>query len=145
MGSRLQQGVASNSRYGNARGRTAGDGGQTRLGNKIYRDQGQTGAKENRPSVDALRADLRRGKIDVVMVWSLDRLARSLRHLLQLSEEFHSLGVDLCVAKQAIDTTSPSGTLTFQVLGAVAEFEREILRERVRAGLQPNHYNFMTA
>ena len=102
---------------------------------KVYRDNGQSGAKESRPGLDALLADVRRRRIDVVMVWSLDRLARSLKHLLTLAEEFHSRGVDLYSHKQAIDTASPSGRLTYQVLGAVAEFEREMLRERVRAGL----------
>jgi DNA invertase Pin-like site-specific DNA recombinase len=89
-------------------------------------DQGQCGPKENRPGLDALLSDVRRGRIDVVMVWSLDRLARSLRHLLELSEEFRSLNVDLFAARQAIDTASPTGRLTYQVLGAVAEFEREL-------------------
>lgn len=102
---------------------------------KIYRDQGQSGAKENRPGLDSLLADVRRRRIDVVMVWSLDRLARSLKQLLALAEEFQALGVDLCSHKQSIDTASPAGRLTYQVLGAVAEFEREMLRDRVRAGI----------
>ena len=102
---------------------------------KIYRDNGVSGAKESRPGLDALLADVRRRRIDVVMVWSLDRLARSLKQLLTLAEELRSLGVDLYSHKQAIDTASPSGRLTYQVLGAVAEFEREMLRERVKAGL----------
>jgi DNA invertase Pin-like site-specific DNA recombinase len=103
---------------------------------KVYPDHGECGARQSRPGLDALLADVRRGRIDVVMVWSLDRLARSLRHLLELSEEFRSLNVDLFAARQAIDTASPTGRLTYQVLGAVAEFERELLRERVKAGLQ---------
>jgi DNA invertase Pin-like site-specific DNA recombinase len=103
---------------------------------KVYRDHGQCGATQSRPALDALLADVRRGRIDVVMVWSLDRLARSLRHLLELSEEFRSVNVDLFAARQAIDTSSAAGRLTYQVLGAVAEFEREMLRDRVRAGLQ---------
>ena len=103
---------------------------------KVYRDHGESGAKERRPALDSLLADVRRGRLDVVMVFSLDRLARSLKHLLELAEEFRASGVDLYSAKQSIDTASPSGRLTYQVLGAVAEFEREMLRERVRAGLQ---------
>jgi len=103
---------------------------------KVYRDQGESGAKESRPALGSLLADVRRGRLDVVMVFSLDRLARSLKHLLELAEEFRASGVDLYSAKQSIDTASPSGRLTYQVLGAVAEFEREMLRERVRAGLQ---------
>ncbi len=102
---------------------------------KVYRDHGHSGAKESRPALDALLSDLRRHRIDVVMIWSLDRLARSLKHLLALTEEFAALGVDLRAAKQAIDTASPASRLTYQVLGAVAEFEREMLRERVKAGL----------
>src|SRR5215470_17629579 len=102
---------------------------------KLYHDRGQSGAKESRPGLDVLLSDVRRRRIDVVMVWSLDRLARSLKQLLALAEEFHELGVDLCSHKQSIDTASPAGRLTYQVLGAVAEFEREMLRERVRSGI----------
>jgi DNA invertase Pin-like site-specific DNA recombinase len=73
--------------------------------------------------------------VDVILVWSLDRLARSLKHLLNISEECKSLGVDLVSLRQSIDTTLPAGRLTFQILGAVAEFARELLRERVKAGM----------
>jgi DNA invertase Pin-like site-specific DNA recombinase len=79
--------------------------------------------------------DLRRRKIDMVVVWALDRLARSLKQLLAIAEDCRSLGVDLVSLKQNVDTTLPAGRLTFQVLGAVAEFEREMLRERVKAGM----------
>ena len=79
--------------------------------------------------------DLRRRKIDVVVVWALDRLARSLKQLLSIAEECRAVGVDLVSLKQNVDTTLPAGRLTFQVLGAVAEFEREMLRERVKAGM----------
>lgn len=102
---------------------------------KIYRDAGQSGAKESRPALNLLLGDVARRKADVVIVWALDRLARSLKQLLALAEQFNSLGVDLVSYKQNIDTSSPAGRLTYQVLGAVAEFEREMLRERVRAGL----------
>jgi DNA invertase Pin-like site-specific DNA recombinase len=78
---------------------------------------------------------MRKRKFDVVVVWALDRLARSLKQLLNIAEECKSLGVDLVSLKQNVDTTLPAGRLTFQVLGAVAEFEREMLRERVRAGM----------
>jgi len=101
----------------------------------LYRDHGQSGAKSNRPALTALMNDLRRRKIDVVVVWALDRLARSLKQLLGIAEECRSLGVDLVSLKQNVDTTLPAGRLTFQVLGAVAEFEREMLRERVKAGM----------
>ncbi len=101
----------------------------------LYRDKGQSGAKQDRPALNSLLNDLRRRKIDVILVWSLDRLARSLKQLLTISEECRSLGVDLVSLRQNIDTTLPAGRLTFSILGAVAEFERELLRERVRAGM----------
>jgi DNA invertase Pin-like site-specific DNA recombinase len=101
----------------------------------MYRDHGQSGAKQDRPALNALLSDLRKRKVDVILVWSLDRLARSLKQLLTISEECRSLGVDLVSLKQNIDTTIASGRLTFSILGAVAEFERELLRERVRSGM----------
>ncbi len=101
----------------------------------VYRDKGQSGAKNDRPALTAMMNDLRRRKIDVVVVWALDRLARSLKQLLSIAEECRSVGVDLVSLKQNVDTTLPAGRLTFQVLGAVAEFEREMLRERVKAGM----------
>ena len=101
----------------------------------VYRDKGQSGAKNDRPALTSMLNDLRRRKFDVVVVWALDRLARSLRQLLTIGEECRSLGVDLVSLRQNIDTTLPAGRLTFQVLGAVAELERESLRERVKAGM----------
>jgi DNA invertase Pin-like site-specific DNA recombinase len=101
----------------------------------VYRDKGQSGAKNDRPALTAMMNDLRRRKLDVVVVWALDRLARSLKQLLSIAEECKSVGVDLVSLKQNVDTTLPAGRLTFQVLGAVAEFEREMLRERVKAGM----------
>jgi DNA invertase Pin-like site-specific DNA recombinase len=103
---------------------------------KIYRDTGQSGAKESRPALDSLLSDVRKRRVDVLVVWALDRLARSLKQLLSIAEECRSLGVDLVALKQNVDTTLPAGRLTFQVLGAVAEFEREMLRTRVKAGLE---------
>lgn len=101
---------------------------------RVYQDT-QSGAKENRPGLEALLADARSGKVDVVVVWSLDRLARSLKHLLDLMAEFRRLNVDFVCLKQDLDTSTPAGRLTYHVLGAVAEFERELLRVRVRAGM----------
>jgi DNA invertase Pin-like site-specific DNA recombinase len=101
----------------------------------VYRDKGQSGAKNERPALTVMMNDLRRRKIDVVVVWALDRLARSLKQLLSIAEECRAVGVDLVSLKQNVDTTLPAGWLTFQVLGAVAEFEREMLRERVKAGM----------
>src|SRR5580700_10097893 len=102
---------------------------------EVYRDKGQSGAKSVRPELTRLLGDLRKRKLDIVVVWALDRLARSLRHLLEIAEQCQSLGVDLVSLRQNIDTTLPAGRLTFQILGAVAEFERELLRERVKAGM----------
>src|SRR5713101_1430419 len=102
----------------------------------LYRDRGQSGAKQDRPALNSLLSDLRKRRLHVVLVWSLDRLARSLKQLLSISEECRSLGVDLVSLRQNIDTTLPAGRLTFQILGAVAEFERELLRVRVRAGME---------
>jgi len=79
--------------------------------------------------------DIRQRKVDVIVIWALDRLARSLKHLLTMAEECKALGVDIVCLNQNIDTTLPAGRLTFHVLGAVAEFEREMLRERVKAGM----------
>jgi DNA invertase Pin-like site-specific DNA recombinase len=103
---------------------------------KIYRDAGYSGAKESRPALDSLLSDVRKRKVDVLVCWALDRLARSLKQLLTIAEECRSLDVDFVSLKQNVDTTLPAGRLTFQVLGAVAEFEREMLRTRVKAGLE---------
>jgi DNA invertase Pin-like site-specific DNA recombinase len=102
---------------------------------QIFRDVGQSGAKESRPALDKMMTAVRHRKVDVVVIWSLDRLARSLKHLLTLTEEFQRVGIDFIAFKQNIDTGSPAGRLTYAVLGAVAEFEREMLRERVRSGI----------
>lgn len=101
----------------------------------VYRDKAQSGAKNDRPALNSMLSDLRRRQFDVIVIWQLDRLARSLKQLLTIGEECRSLGVDLVSLRQNIDTTLPAGRLTFQILGAVAEFERELLRERVRAGM----------
>ncbi len=99
-------------------------------------DHGVSGAKERRPQLDALLADVRRRKIDTIVLTKLDRLARSTRHLVTLAAELEALGVDLVVLDQAIDTTTPSGRLLFHMLAAIAEFERDLIRDRVIAGLR---------
>ena len=80
----------------------------------LYRDKGQSGAKTDRPALKSMMADLRRKKFDVLVVWALDRLARSLKQLLAISEECRALGVDLVSLKQNVDTTLPAGRLTFR-------------------------------
>jgi DNA invertase Pin-like site-specific DNA recombinase len=101
---------------------------------KVYPD-GKSGAMSDRPALNEMLDDLRKRKIDVIVVWAFDRLARSLKQLLSIAEECQSLSVDLVSLKQNVDTTLPAGKLTFSVLGAVAEFESEMLRERVRSGM----------
>ena len=100
-----------------------------------YVDAGQSGAKERRPALDELLADVRRRKVDVVACTKLDRLARSVHQLVAMGREFESLGVDLVVLDQQLDTSTPSGRLMFHVLGAIAEFERDLIRDRVIAGM----------
>ena len=99
-----------------------------------YIDQGVSGAKDSRPALDKMMADARRGKIDRVVVFKFDRFARSTAHLLRALEEFQALHIDFVSVTEAIDTSTPMGRMTFTVLGAVAELERSLTIERVRAG-----------
>jgi DNA invertase Pin-like site-specific DNA recombinase len=99
-------------------------------------DHGISGAKASRPALDALLTAARARRLDVVLTTKLDRLARSTRHLVGLAAELEALGVDLVVTDQAIDTTTPAGRLLFHVLAAIAEFERDLIRERVVAGIR---------
>ena len=99
-------------------------------------DHGVSGAKARRPGLDALLVAVRRRKVDVVVCTKLDRLARSLEHLVALGGEFKALGIDLIVLDQAIDTTTSAGRAMFGMLAVFAEFERDLSRERVVGGLQ---------
>src|SRR5205823_11255826 len=99
-------------------------------------DHGISGAKEKRPALDGMMATARARKIDVIACVKLDRLARSTHHLVTLAKELEALGVELVVLDQAIDTTTPAGRLLFHVLAAIAEFERDLIRERVIAGVR---------
>jgi len=98
-------------------------------------DHGVSGAKDRRPGLDNILADARRRRFDVLACTKLDRLARSVHHLTTLGREFEALGIDLVVLDQSIDTSTPSGRLLFHVLGSIAEFERDLIRERTRAGM----------
>jgi len=101
-----------------------------------YVDHGVSGAKEGRPELNRLLRDAKRRQIDIVICWRLDRLGRSLRHLILLLDELTALGVGFVSLGEGIDTSTPAGRLQLHVLGAIAEFERSRLRERVVAGLQ---------
>jgi DNA invertase Pin-like site-specific DNA recombinase len=99
-------------------------------------DRGVSGAKDRRPALDQLLTDARRRRLDVVVCWRLDRLGRNLKHLITLLEELQVLGVAFVSLAEGIDATTPAGKLQMHILGAIAEFERERIRERVLAGLQ---------
>ena len=103
---------------------------------KIYSDNGFSGTKltADRPALNELMTDARKRKFDMVLVWSLDRLGRSLKHCLELLQELQELKVDLFFHQQGMDTSTSSGKLMFSTIGAFAEFERNIIRERVMAG-----------
>ncbi len=101
-----------------------------------YIDQGVSGGKASRPGLDRLMADASAGKLDVVAVWRFDRFARSTRHLLLALEEFRALDVDFVSQRESIDTSTPMGRMVFTMVAAVAELERELIRERVIAGIR---------
>lgn len=98
-------------------------------------DQGVSGTQRRRPALDALMKDASKRMFDVVLVWKFDRFARSLKHLMDSLEEFGVLGIDFVSYTEGVDTTTPSGQLLFHIVGAVAQFERDLIAERVRAGL----------
>jgi DNA invertase Pin-like site-specific DNA recombinase len=100
-----------------------------------YVDHGWSGALDARPELDRLMRDVRRGLFSVVVVWKFDRFARSVRHLVLALDEFRALDVGFVSITEAIDTATPLGRAMFTIVGAIAEFERELIRERVRAGL----------
>jgi DNA invertase Pin-like site-specific DNA recombinase len=95
-----------------------------------------SGAKDSRPALDTLVRDAKRRRFDTLVVWRLDRLGRNLRHLILLLEELQALGVAFVSLSEGIDATTPAGKLQLHILGAIAEFERARIAERVRAGLQ---------
>ena len=99
-------------------------------------DRGVSGSKEKRPALDALLKDAKRRRFDVLVCWRLDRLGRNLRHLVTMLEELQHVGVAFVSMGEGIDCTTPAGKLQLHILAALAEFERERIRERVLAGLQ---------
>jgi DNA invertase Pin-like site-specific DNA recombinase len=101
-----------------------------------YVDKGISGAKDKRPELDRLLTDAHRRRFDSVVVWRFDRFARSVSHLLRALETFRSLGIEFVSPSEQVDTSTPAGKLVFTVLGAVAELERSLIVERVKAGLR---------
>jgi len=102
---------------------------------KVYADHGISGTRENRPALDELMKDARQRRLDIVAVWKFDRYARSVKHLVNSLAEFNKLRVSFVSLTEQIDTTTPMGTMVFQVLGSVAELERSLIAQRTVAGL----------
>ena len=101
-----------------------------------YLDNGISGAKDSRPELNRLMADAHKRRFDIVCVWRFDRFARSVSHLLRALETFKALGIDFVSFCEQMDTSTPAGKMVFTVLGAVAELERSLIVERVRAGMR---------
>ena len=101
-----------------------------------YVDVGISGTKETRPQLDKLMADAHRRRFDAAIVWKFDRFARSVSHLPRALETFNALGIAFVSLSESLDTSTPAGRMVFTVLGAVAELERSLIAERVKAGLR---------
>src|SRR5262249_10265309 len=101
-----------------------------------YIDRGVSGAKASRPALNRLMTDAGQRKFDIVLVWKLDRFGRSLRHLVNALAELEALGVAFVSLRDNLDLTTPAGRLMFQIIGAMAEFERALIQERVKGGLR---------
>lgn len=101
-----------------------------------YVDQGVSGSKESRPELNRLTADAHRRAFDAVLVWKIDRYGRSLKHLVNALADLSAYGVAFVSFRDNLDLSTPSGRLMFQIIGAMAEFERSLIQERVRAGLR---------
>src|SRR5271157_4388770 len=96
-----------------------------------YVDEGVSGSKESRPALNRLMTDARRRKFDAVLVWKIDRFGRSLKHLVNALADLDAYGVAFVSLRDGLDLSSPSGRLMFQIIGAMAEFERALIQERV--------------
>ncbi len=101
-----------------------------------YVDIGHSGAKDSRPQLNRLMADAKRIRFDVVLVWKFDRFARSVKHLVNSLYEFKALGIDFVSLTEGIDTSTPLGEAMFSIIGAMAQLERDLIRERVTAGMR---------
>jgi DNA invertase Pin-like site-specific DNA recombinase len=102
----------------------------------VYSDFGVSGSKARRPGIDSLLGDARRGKFSVILVAAFDRLARSTRNFLELVDELDSLGIELISAREAVDTSTPTGRMFVTLLGSIAELEKSFIRERIKAGMR---------
>jgi DNA invertase Pin-like site-specific DNA recombinase len=101
-----------------------------------YVDQGVSGAKESRPALNRLITDAQKCRFDAILVWKIDRFGRSLKHLVNSLADLSAYGVTFISLRDNLDLSTPSGRLMFQIIGAMAEFERALIQERVRAGLR---------
>jgi DNA invertase Pin-like site-specific DNA recombinase len=101
-----------------------------------YVDRGESGAKDRRPELDRLMEDARKRRIDGILVWKLDRFGRSLKSLVTTLEELRALGIQFVSYTENLDFSTPAGTAMANLIGVFAEFERDLIRERVRAGIQ---------
>jgi DNA invertase Pin-like site-specific DNA recombinase len=101
-----------------------------------YQDAGVSGSKKSRPALDRLMADARKRKFDAVLVWRFDRFARSSAHLAVALDEFRSLGIQFISYQENIDTSTPMGQAMFSIIAAMAQLERDIIKERVVAGIR---------
>jgi DNA invertase Pin-like site-specific DNA recombinase len=101
-----------------------------------YVDVGQSGAKDSRPELNKLMDDARKRQFDAIVVWRFDRFARSTKHLLMALEEFRSLGIQFISYQENVDTSTPLGQALFTIVSAVAQLERDLIRERVSAGIR---------
>ena len=111
---------------------------------KEYCDNGISGTKDSRPALDELMDAAKKRKFDMVLVWRFDRFARSTRHLINALEEFRNLGIDFISYQENIDTSSPLGSAIFTIISAVAQLEKDIIAERVKAGLRRAKVNGKT-
>jgi DNA invertase Pin-like site-specific DNA recombinase len=99
-------------------------------------DEGVSGSKDRRPALDRMMADARAGRLDVIAVWRFDRFARDTRHLLTAMDEFRTLGVHFVSLREQVDTSTPMGKAMFTIISAISELERDLIRERVVAGVR---------
>lgn len=101
-----------------------------------YRDHGVSGARARRPSLDQMLSDARQGKLDVIAVWACDRLARSVRHFLEVLDQLHHWGVEFVSFREQLDTSGPLGRALVVIIAVIAELERGLIAERVKAGMR---------